>query len=156
MWALRKQFKRTQLHTSPGTHGSLGLHLYSQTTSPLRRYLDLVVHQQLRAHLKGETTLDHETMLERIALADNQIGMIRKAERHSNRHWTLVYLTQNPGWKGKGVPVDKRDKRGTVLLPELAFDTQMQVGPKAALDQEYEMTFKSARFPELLARFEYK
>ena len=49
MWARRKTLARTRFQPSPGPHHGMGLDLYAQVTSPMRRYLDLVVHQQLRA-----------------------------------------------------------------------------------------------------------
>lgn len=38
----------------PAYHFSLGMPLYCQITSPLRRYGDLVLHQQLHAYLAGQ------------------------------------------------------------------------------------------------------
>ena len=55
MFALRKSLQRSLIRTSPAPHAGLGLEHYTQATSPLRRYVDLLVHQQLRAHLRGET-----------------------------------------------------------------------------------------------------
>ncbi len=156
MWAYRKKFKRSQIKTSPSLHSGLGLAFYSQATSPLRRYLDLVVHQQLRAHLRGETLLDNDAILERLASADGTMGDIRKAERQSNRHWTLVYLEQQENWSGRGVLVDKRNKRGTVLIPDLAFDSQMPVGEKRSMDSEINLRLKGVNYPDQLARFEIK
>ena len=43
--------KRSQYRLTPAPHEGLGIALYAEVTSPLRRYLDLVVHQQLRADL---------------------------------------------------------------------------------------------------------
>jgi hypothetical protein len=41
--------------TAPdGGHASLGLRAYAQVTSPLRRYLDLIAHHQIRATLAAE------------------------------------------------------------------------------------------------------
>ncbi len=53
MFALRRTMKRSQYRSTPAPHAGLGLEAYSQATSPLRRYLDLVVHQQLRATSPG-------------------------------------------------------------------------------------------------------
>ena len=48
MFALRRTLKHSQYRSAPSPHAGLGLPAYTQATSPLRRYLDLVVHQQLR------------------------------------------------------------------------------------------------------------
>ncbi|MCB1736213.1 MAG: RNB domain-containing ribonuclease [Gammaproteobacteria bacterium] len=153
MWAYRKKFKRTQMQTSPEPHSGLGLEMYAQATSPLRRYLDLVVHQQLRAHLRGEPVLDHDAIVERIGRADVLIGAVRKAERQSNRHWTLVWLQQHPEWEGEAVVVDRRERRGTVLIPELGLDTMMSLAPQLTPDETLTLRYKGANFPDLSVTF---
>ncbi|MCB1737705.1 MAG: RNB domain-containing ribonuclease [Gammaproteobacteria bacterium] len=153
MWAYRKKFKRTQMQTSPEPHSGLGLEMYSQATSPLRRYLDLVVHQQLRAHLRGEPLLDLDAIVERIGRADLLIGAVRKAERQSNRHWTLVWLQQHPDWEGEAVVVDRRERRGTVLIPELGLDTVMSLPPQFTPDETLTLRYKGANFPNLSVTF---
>ena len=40
--------------SAPARHHSLGLNAYSRATSPIRRYWDLIVHHQVKAHLRGE------------------------------------------------------------------------------------------------------
>ena len=47
MYALRRFMKRGQLKSLPARHAGIGLDAYTQVTSPLRRYQDLIAHQQL-------------------------------------------------------------------------------------------------------------
>ncbi|MCP4651637.1 MAG: RNB domain-containing ribonuclease, partial [PVC group bacterium] len=54
MFACRRKLKPAVLQTIPEKHSGLGLEHYTRVTSPLRRYLDLLVHQQLRAYLKND------------------------------------------------------------------------------------------------------
>ncbi|MEZ4714841.1 MAG: RNB domain-containing ribonuclease [Caldilineaceae bacterium] len=51
MFAVRRLLKPGRQRTEVSSHAGLGLDAYVQTTSPLRRYLDLVAHQQVRAYL---------------------------------------------------------------------------------------------------------
>jgi len=44
---LKQYMGRSYITTKPGTHGSLGLKMYLQCTSPLRRYLDLIIQRQV-------------------------------------------------------------------------------------------------------------
>ncbi len=133
-FALRRTFKRTQANLAPGPHAGLGLSLYVQATSPLRRYLDLVVHQQLRAFMSGGTLLDAAAITERVGAAEAVRGDLRYGERISNEHWTLVYLLQNPGWQGQGIVVEQYGKRSKLLIPELAFETQLYLRSAAGLN----------------------
>lgn len=124
-FAIRRKMKPSQQTIKPTPHAGLGMELYVQATSPLRRYLDLVVHQQLRAFLHGSELLGDKALMERVGAAEAISGNARWAERRSLEHWTLVYLLQNPGWRGEGIIVDKRGKRDILLIPELALETQL-------------------------------
>lgn len=149
MYAHRKQLRRSQMKLSPEPHGGLGLEFYTQATSPLRRYLDLVVHQQLRAWLKGRPLLNPEQMLERMARAEEWIGVMRRTERQSNLHWTLVYLRGHRDWSGKGILVDKRGKGGTVIVPDLGLETRVQLVGDPSLDTELDLALNGVDLPSL-------
>lgn len=154
MFGYRKKLKRSQMKTVAEPHAGLGLPLYTRATSPLRRYLDLVVHQQVRAHVKGEPTMDGRAVLARVGAADAVCGSVIKVERLSNRHWTLVYLSRRPQWCGNGILVDKRGRQGTVLIPELALETGIHLSEDWDLNQELELTLKKIDLPNLSAQFQ--
>jgi len=153
MFALRRMFRPGQSKTIPARHAGLGLDAYVQATSPLRRYTDLLTHQQLRAHLRGATPLDTQTMMERVAVAGDSMRLIRQTERISNTHWKLVYLLQNPGWKGEGVVVEKNGTRSLVLIPALELDTELYGRQEMALDSKVKLVLNEVNLPMLETRF---
>jgi len=148
-FAYRRKFKRSGLHLDPDLHAGLGLERYTRATSPLRRYSDLLVHQQVRAFVSGETLISEADMLERMSQAEVGGGNASMAERRSNRHWTLLYMQQHPETIYRGVVVDKRDDRGTVLIPDLAIDVKMRRMADAELDDEVELQLLQINLPEL-------
>lgn len=152
-FALRRLMPRSQAQITPGPHSGLGLPLYVQATSPLRRYLDLVTHQQIRAWLRGGDWLSETQVLERIGSADAVIGSVRWVERLSNLHWTLVYLLQNPDWEGEGIVVEKRGARDVVLIPDLAFETQLYLRHDPPLDSHLRLAVSEVRLTEREASF---
>ncbi len=152
-YACRRMFKPSRNKTLEEPHSGLGLEVYSRVTSPLRRYLDLVVHQQLRAHLLGTELLSSQQVSERIAIADLASAKVRKAERLSNNHWKMIYLKQNQQWKGTAVVVEMREGRATMLIPELALETKIRIGKDLELDSELNLELQEVDVPELLARF---
>jgi exoribonuclease-2 len=152
-FAYRRLLKRSQMRTAPDLHAGLGLSVYSQVTSPLRRYLDLVAHQQLRAWLAGRPVLGHEEILERIGAVEALMGSLRQAERASNRHWTIVHLSRQPGWRGPGVLVDSRGGRGVVILPELALEAPVHLPQEVALDETLTLELSGFDLPSLSAYF---
>lgn len=153
MFARRRAMTRSQLTTVPAPHAGLGLELYAQATSPLRRYLDLVVHQQLRAYLQGRPLLDSGAILERVGAAESVSGSVRQAERLANKHWTLVYLGRQPGWQGQGIVVEKQRSRGTLLIPELDLVTFLHLRDDLPLNTALSLRLKEVNLPELESFF---
>ncbi len=94
--ALRRCMPRSELNTSPVRHASLGLDYYSQVTSPIRRYSDLLAHFQIKAHLRGDelpfSALDVQD-LSAVILSTVQEAVF--LERQTNRYWSLEYLSRN-------------------------------------------------------------
>ncbi|MER3451685.1 MAG: exoribonuclease II, partial [Thermus sp.] len=140
MWAQRRRMRRAQLKAQPAFHRGLGLAVYAQATSPLRRYLDLVVHQQIRAFLKGEKPLPREEVLLRVGAAEAVADAVREAERKSREHWTLVHLLQK-GYEGMGVLVEKRKGQGVFFLPELGLAVPVALDQDLPLNAEVRLLF---------------
>lgn len=153
MYALRRSLRPRQYSSQPGRHGGLGLEIYSQVTSPLRRYLDLVAHQQLRALLRGDEVLDAQSIIKRIGAAEAAAVLVRRTERLSREHWTMVYLQQHAGWRGIGALVEKRMPRSTVLLPELALEARIKVAEEVPLDTMMPLRLTAIDLPERAAYF---
>ncbi|VFM95327.1 MAG: exoribonuclease-2 [Candidatus Kentron sp. G] len=153
MYGYRRKLAPRQMRATPGPHGGLGVACYTQVTSPLRRYLDLVAHQQLRAYLQDDKLLSPEEIIERVGATQAATAGTRKVERLSNRHWTLVYLREHPDWHGEGILVDKEENRGTVLIPELGLDTQVRYRANPALDQVCRLALTKADLAQLSASF---
>ena len=126
-YACRMKFKRGIKQSAPSPHAGLGLSMYVQVTSPLRRYLDLCIHQQLRAFLANKSLMNQQELIERIGATQAATPNIRQTERFSNRHWTFIYFKQNPDWQGQAIVVDERMGVTTLIIPELAFETKIKL-----------------------------
>lgn len=136
MYSYRRQLKPSRtLVGEPGRHFGLGLDAYTRATSPLRRYSDLLVHQQLRAHLRSGELLTAEQVSRRSGEAEQGAMTARRAERQSNLHWKLVHLSRNPRWQGEGVVVDLQERKAVVMVPSLALETRLRAKRDLALDQ---------------------
>jgi len=178
MFALRRLLKPSQQKSAPGTHAGLGMEFYCQVTSPLRRYTDLLIHQQLRNHLRAialqpdaqenakenakendssphtDVPLDGQAVMERSAEASMGARTLRVTERLSNQHWKLVYLLQNPDWSGEGVIVEKHGNRNLVVIPELDLETDIYGRPDLVLDSVVRLALSEVNLPQLEARFQ--
>jgi exoribonuclease-2 len=152
-YAYRRCFKASRHATEPASHFGLGLPQYTRVTSPLRRYLDLVTHQQLRAFITKQPMLEHEALVERIGLADEASFAIRKAERFSTQHWKMVYLKKNSEWSGEAIVVMLNDRNTVVIMPTLALEPRIRTKGAIALDQSLTIQVTSVDIADLRANF---
>ena len=152
-YKIRRTMRRRSVGVTPSMHCGLGLAMYSQVTSPLRRYGDLIAHMQLRAFLDKRQMLDKDTMLLRVAMGEEAAQAAHKAERKSNMHWTLVYLLQNPEWTGKAVCLDNSQKLPLFSIPSLALEVNVAVNGSVELNQEIQVKVSSINLPELTVDF---
>ncbi|MEZ4770729.1 MAG: RNB domain-containing ribonuclease [Caldilineales bacterium] len=140
MFARRKTMRPSRQAIEPARHAGLGLDAYVRATSPLRRYLDLVTHQQLRAYLHGRPPLSPQAVIERIGASDAVTGSVRQAESLSRQHWLLVYFLQHTPWRGEGIVVDRFGSRAVIVVPELAWETRVHLREEVALDSTVGLT----------------
>jgi exoribonuclease II len=158
MFAMRRMMKRGRYKTTPGPHSGLGVAGYTQVTSPLRRYLDLVGHQQLRAFIKGGPLLDEGALLERIGSAEAIIGAVRQGELLSEKHWTLVHLLRNSDWRGEGILVETRPQygrgaTGIVIIPNLALEVRVHLSRDLPLDERVALALSGINLSQREATF---
>jgi exoribonuclease-2 len=78
---------------------------------------------------------------------------VSHAERLSEEHWTLVYLLQHPDWRGEAILVDKWDRRGRLLVPELGMEYQMQLPQEWSLNSAVQLRVVDVDLPRLRAVF---
>lgn len=149
---LRCMHKRS-VGVTPAMHSGLGIAVYSQVTSPLRRYSDLIAHQQLRAYLNGEKLIDKDTMLERISQGDAASVAAKKASRFSETHWKLIYLLQNPEWSGKAVCIDHKDDGDLFMIPSLAMQTIIKGLAGIELNDEIDVKAQNIDIPTQKVEF---
>jgi exoribonuclease-2 len=124
-YQLRRLMRPRTLSTKPGLHWALGLDLYTQVTSPLRRYTDLLCHQQIRAFLTGKPLLSSDEVLTRLLQAERGASASQHAQRSSNNHWKQVYLSGKKGETWDAVLLEKRKPRSVALIPALGIETQI-------------------------------
>jgi exoribonuclease-2 len=155
-YALRRRQQPARVSGAPATHQGLGLPAYGRATSPMRRYVDLLVHQQLRAAVCGSPPpWDETALMERAAQAESAARTVRGVERQVNRHWTLVWLARQM-WQGQGVLVDTRGRRGLLVCPEIAFESWVNVGEGPSVGTEYSVSVRSVDLPRLDLHLELK
>ncbi len=92
----RKFIKPSALSLHPGAHSGLGLGVYTQLTSPLRRFADLVMQRQLMACLLEEPLpYEQEELFQVLATAEHTAREAKMVEAGAKKRWFVQYLKHN-------------------------------------------------------------
>ena len=150
----RRAMRPRSVGTIPSMHAALGLAMYGQVTSPLRRYGDLVSHRQLLNYIDGKPLTPAAELILKIAAGDIAGRACVSAERASRQHWTLVYLLQNPDWRGTAVVLEAMGKKARIFIPSLAYEGDMTLNAEPELNQELIVKVRRIRLAYLQASFE--
>ena len=126
LWQDRRRLSRVVMELSPSPHWGLGLPCYTFATSPIRRYLDLVIHRQLLAVVSGQPPVyqaeDLEQILSTIEPAMRRAGQLKNRRL---RYWLLKYLAGRVGQKLEALVLDKTPHRYRLMLPDILLELFM-------------------------------
>lgn len=103
---------RVRMSTSPAAHDGIGVPYYAWSTSPLRRYVDLVNQQQLVALVRGDAPPYAPTDAELfgiISAFDAAYASYAEYQERMERYWCLRWLLQQ----------DMHRIDATILRPDL-------------------------------------
>jgi exoribonuclease-2 len=130
--AIRRCMPRSEMSVTPMRHASLGLSTYTQVTSPIRRYTDLLAHFQIKAHLRGDPLPFTLAKMQELLLGlGTAVGEAVQVERQTNRYWGLEYLRRQPGevWNALVLRwLREHEKLALVLLEDLGLELPAKFG----------------------------
>ncbi len=128
--AVRRCMPRSEMSTSPSRHAGLGLNTYSQVTSPIRRYTDLISHFQIKAHLRGDELPFTVERLQEVMLGlGTNIYEANMLERQTNRYWTLEYFNRStePQWDAIFLRWLREDESlALIMIEDLGIELAMK------------------------------
>jgi exoribonuclease-2 len=141
--AVRRCMPRSETSISPIRHASLGLDTYTQVTSPIRRYTDLIAHFQIKAHLRGDTppiaAKELEDMLLSVSSTAYESTLV---ERQTNRYWGLEYLRRHPNQSWSALILRwlrEQDNLGLILIEDLGLELAMRFKREVELGDHVEV-----------------
>ncbi len=80
----------------PNKHYSMGMDAYTQVTSPIRRYTDLMVAHQIKAHLRSQTLpFSSWDILNFRSQHETTVRRVEQLQSNSSRYWLLRHMTSD-------------------------------------------------------------
>lgn len=135
---------QADLTVTPREHAGLGSALYCWSTSPLRRYADLLNQRQLGSLLGGRLPSFQDTseLLVRAKKTEFQNDAANRHQRRMERYWILKHL-ESRGEEAHPVRVVRRQGRAFVHFKDLPL--RVDLDPDRAVPKG-SLSFKPERF----------
>jgi len=144
-YVMMRRLQPATVGVVPGAHAGLGLAVYIQATSPLRRYPDLVLQRQVGHYLStGGIAYSADEISSVAQRADVQLRELARLEADRRRYWFLKYLKQRlTAEEGHGeaarfsaVVLDNRPRRPALLeLSDYPFRFRAEL-PESSIQGE--------------------
>ena len=149
---LRKTFKRSRLSLTPGLHSGLGLSAYTQASSPIRRYADLVTQRQFTSMLRGGA-IPHgrEELLRILVTAEAAEQEIRTIEDRSTNYWLLEYLSRYK--KDEQLSAVVLDLKGNIEIEDFYLRGKLAPGNKLQPGEVVQVRIESIEPEKTEVRF---
>ncbi len=135
--AIRRCMPRSEIGITPIRHASLGLNTYTQVTSPIRRYTDLLAHFQIKAHLQGAplpfAADEVQALVQAASSAAYEATLV---ERQTNRYWGLEFLRRHGDeiWQALMLRwLREHEYLALVLLEDLGLELPVRLNRSAEL-----------------------
>ncbi|KAG8376904.1 hypothetical protein BUALT_Bualt09G0112700 [Buddleja alternifolia] len=131
----------------PVRHGILGLPGYVQFTSPIRRYMDLLAHYQVKAFLRGDSPPFSAGQMEGIAsMVNMNVRVVRRLSTSSLRYWIIEYLRRQPKEKKFSALVLRfiKDRVAAILLMEVGVQASVWVSVGVQIGDEVKVKVEEA------------
>ncbi|MFZ0450919.1 MAG: ribonuclease catalytic domain-containing protein [Desulfatiglandaceae bacterium] len=143
----RRKLNPLRISTKPGPHSGLGLEEYTNATSPLRRYLDLVAQRQLKAFLsEGRFAYDANALEEMRMTIEPTLKALGRVRRNRMRYWILKYLQGRSGSKYRAMVLDVLKTKYRILLTDFLHIAELKQETKIGLycGQQFSVVIKNA------------
>ena len=117
-----QSFGRVKMSTHPAIHQGLGVPQYAWSTSPLRRYVDLINQMQLVAVLEAEVppfTMNDTSLYAIVSAFEARYGTVGEYQQTMERYWCLRWVAQQPEQRFPAVAI--RDETVRLAAAPLYF-----------------------------------
>ena len=146
----RRFLARGELTPNPKPHSGLGLNSYTTITSPIRRFLDLVMQHQLSHMIHGRGILFFGDECRTFAgIIQQKLGRANALRQQRHRYWILRYLEPREGQLTNALVVGIGPKRVNLLLCDCLFDVDLPPNPAFPVEPGDTVRIRIARVKPL-------
>ncbi|MCA9796301.1 MAG: RNB domain-containing ribonuclease, partial [Candidatus Eremiobacteraeota bacterium] len=124
LFRLRRMFRKGESSYKPIRHSGLGLDAYTQVSSPIRRYSDLLMQRQLKACLAGAPFYDEESLVARCVHLGQAVSQADQMERDRKVYWSLRHLEERRFSETPAVVLANLPDRHLVQLTDVLWETE--------------------------------
>ncbi len=126
---LRRIMNRVEVSTRPSRHAGLGAEAYVTLTSPIRRFYDLIVEQQILGTLRGGPIWDERELEKIITTVGPVLSKVGLVEELTEQYWVLRYLERRIGSTTTAVILDRFPNKYLIHLNEYLMEIDMPATP---------------------------
>jgi exoribonuclease-2 len=122
----RRKLHPLSVDTLPQPHSGIGVDMYTNVTSPLRRYTDLLVQRQIRSALTEDKPVYTESQIKEINVSVQQrLRDVDMMKRNQIRYWILKYLAGRINERLPAIVFQKLRSKYLVILTDLLFVAEL-------------------------------
>ncbi len=139
-YTLFRHIRPSQFGTTPLRHALLGVEAYSQVSSPIRRYIDLVVQRQVMHAFRFGGALYSESELARLLVeVQARAKELSRLEPQRIRYWLTKYFANRRGDRFAACVLEVRERDAIVELVEFGFRAPALLSGSPAEGEEVEV-----------------
>lgn len=153
----RRYLNRVGWSLEPKPHNGMGLEVYTNLTSPLRRYIDLMIQRQIRSLSLGQSPYySAEEMSEQLTVVEIALRKAYQIQIRRKRYWLLKYLEAQAPRDYEAMVLDKLPGRWRLFLKEFMLDIDLDQSYHQELEsgQDVSVRIKKINAREDVLRFE--
>jgi exoribonuclease-2 len=139
----RRKLQPLFIDIIPQPHSGLGVEVYTNATSPLRRYMDLVVQRQIHSALLKKSPVYNESRLKELNLLIQQtLRDIDLMKRNQTRYWILKYLAGRINNTFNAIVFQRLKYKYLIILTDLLFVAELPSSLEFSPGEEIKVAVK--------------
>ncbi len=124
----RRKLRPLFIDTIPHPHNGLGVDIYTNATSPLRRYMDMLIQRQIHSALFHQTPPYEDARLKELNMVVQQaLKDIDVIKRNQVRYWIFKYLARHINDSFNAIVFQKLRYKYLIILTDFLYVADLPI-----------------------------